>query len=125
MNARGKFLIGSGIIIATLVALAYVGYTQSKTYYHTISELPTLSGTALHQRMRVSGNVRNGSITHPDGRVDFVLEEEGKQLHGQLCGPRSSPRHFQGWSAGPGGRAGHARREVHGRAGAGEMRLQI
>ena len=63
MNARGKFLIGSGVIIATLVALAYVGYTQSKTYYHTISELPTLSGTALHQRMRVSGNVRNGSIT--------------------------------------------------------------
>ena len=44
MNARGKFLIGSGIIVATLVALAYVGYTQSKTYYHTISELPTLSG---------------------------------------------------------------------------------
>ena len=42
MNARGKFLIGSGIIIVTLVALAYVGYTQSKTYYHTISELPTL-----------------------------------------------------------------------------------
>lgn len=95
MKARGKFLIGSGIIIATLVALAYVGYTQSKTYYHTISELPTLSGTALHQRMRVSGNVRNGSITHPDGRVDFVLEESGKQLTVSYVGRDPLPDTFK------------------------------
>ena len=95
MNARGKFLIGSGIIVATLVALAYVGYTQSKTYYHTISELPTLSGTALHQRMRVSGNVRNGSITHPDGRVDFVLEESGKQLTVSYVGRDPLPDTFK------------------------------
>ena len=78
MKARKKFLIGSGIIVATLLALAYVGYTQSKTYYHTISELPTLQGSTLHQRMRVSGNVRAGSISHRDGRVNFVLEEQGK-----------------------------------------------
>ncbi len=40
MKARGKFLIGSGIIVATLLVLAYVGFTQSKTYYHTISNSP-------------------------------------------------------------------------------------
>ena len=62
MKARTKFLVGSGIIVATLCMLAYVGFTQSKTYYHTISELPTLQGASLHQRMRVSGNVRAGSI---------------------------------------------------------------
>jgi cytochrome c-type biogenesis protein CcmE len=95
MNARGKFLIGSGIIIVTLVALAYVGYTQSKTYYHTISELPTLTGTTLHQRMRVSGNVRNGSITHPDGHVNFVLEEEGKQLTVSYVGRDPLPDTFK------------------------------
>jgi cytochrome c-type biogenesis protein CcmE len=80
MHARSKFLIGSGIIVVTLVALAYVGFTQSKTYYHTISELSTLQGSALHQRMRVSGNVRAGSIDHLTGRVDFVLSEQGKEL---------------------------------------------
>jgi cytochrome c-type biogenesis protein CcmE len=95
MNARGKFVIGSGIIIVTLVALAYVGYTQSKTYYHTISELPSLSGTSLHQRMRVSGNVRNGSITHPDGHVNFVLEEEGKQLTVSYVGRDPLPDTFK------------------------------
>ena len=95
MNTRGKFLVGSGIIIVTLVALAYVGYTQSKTYYHTISEIPSLSGTSLHQRMRVSGNVQNGSITHPDGHVNFVLEEEGKQLTVSYVGRDPLPDTFK------------------------------
>jgi len=67
MKARTKFLVGSTIIVVTLCMLAYVGFTQSKTYYHTISEVSTLQPAALHQRMRISGNVRAGSISHRDG----------------------------------------------------------
>ena len=125
MKARGKFLVGSGIIVATLLSLAYVGYTQSKTYYHTISELPTLQAAALHQRMRVSGNVRAGSIAHRDGRVDFVLEEQGKSLAGQLCRPRSASRHLQGRRASARRRAPDAGRQFHSRTGAGEVRIQV
>jgi cytochrome c-type biogenesis protein CcmE len=95
MKARSKFLIGSGIIILTLMALAYVGFTQSKTYYHTISELGTLSGSALHQRMRVSGNVRAGSIARGAGRVDFVLEEQGKTLPISYTGRDPLPDTFK------------------------------
>lgn len=95
MKARGKFLVGSGIIIATLLVLAYVGFTQSKTYYHTISELPTLSAPALHQRMRVSGNVRAGSISHADGRINFVLEEQGRGLPVSYVGRDPLPDTFK------------------------------
>jgi len=95
MKARAKFLIGSGIIVATLIALAYAGYTQSKSYYHTISELATLQGAALHQRMRVSGDVRAGSISHADGRIDFVLEEEGKVLPVSYVGSDPLPDTFK------------------------------
>lgn len=95
MKARGKFLIGSAIIVITLVLLAYVGYTQSKTYYHTISELPFLQGAALHQRMRVSGNVRSGSIEHVSGRTDFVLEEQGKDLKVSYIGRDPLPDTFK------------------------------
>lgn len=95
MKAQKKFVIGSAIIVATLLALAYVGYTQSKTYYHTISELSTLSAPALHQRMRVSGNVRTGSIAHRDGRVDFVLEEQGKVLPVSYVGTDPLPDTFK------------------------------
>jgi cytochrome c-type biogenesis protein CcmE len=95
MKARGKFLVGSGIIVITLVSLAYVGFTQSKTYYHTITELSTLNGSALHQRMRVSGNVRNGSIAHLSGRVDFVLEEQGKAVPVSYVGRDPLPDTFK------------------------------
>jgi len=95
MKARTKFLVGSGIIVVTLCMLAYVGFTQSKTYYHTISELPTLQGVSLHQRMRVSGNVRAGSISHRDGRVDFVLEEQNKTLPVSYIGRDPLPDTFK------------------------------
>ncbi len=95
MKARSKFLIGSGIIVITLVSLAYVGFTQSKTYYHTITELSTLQGTALHQRMRVSGNVRNGSILRAAGRVDFVLEEQGRTVPVTYVGRDPLPDTFK------------------------------
>jgi cytochrome c-type biogenesis protein CcmE len=96
MKSRGKFIIGSAIIVVTLLALAYVGYTQSKTYYHTISEISTLHGSALHQRMRVSGDVKTGSIEHVDGRVNFVLEENGKQLPVSYVGSDPLPDTFKG-----------------------------
>ena len=95
MNARHKFLIGSGIIVATLLALAYVGFTQSKTYYHTITELSTLQGASLHQRMRVSGNVRAGSIAHVNGRVAFVLTEQGRDLPVSYVGRDPLPDTFK------------------------------
>src|SRR5271154_21959 len=95
MKVRSKFLVGSGIIVITLVSLAYVGFMQSKTYYHTITELSTLNGTALHQRMRVSGNVRNGSIARGGGRVDFVLEEQGKAMPVSYVGRDPLPDTFK------------------------------
>lgn len=95
MKARSKFVIGSGIIVVTLALLAYVGFTQSKTYYHTISELGTLHGAAMHQRMRVSGNVRAGTIEHLTGRVDFVLEEQGRGLSVSYTGRDPLPDTFK------------------------------
>ena len=95
MSTRGKFAVGSGIIIVTLLSLAYAGFTQSKTYYHTLSELPTLQGMALHQRMRIGGNVRAGSIQHLAGRVDFVLEEQGRTLPVSYAGRDPLPDTFK------------------------------
>lgn len=95
MKAQKKFAIGSFIIVATLIGLAYVGYTQSKTYYHTIKELATLSPSALHQRMRVSGVVENGSIQHLPGHLDFVLQEEGKVLPVSYVGTDPLPDTFK------------------------------
>src|SRR3974390_1502662 len=95
MNVRYKFAIGAGIIVIAISCLAYVGAEQSKTYYHTISEIPTLSGAALHQRLRVGGDVKVGSIQHYSGRVDFVLMEQGKALPVSYVGTAPPPDTFK------------------------------
>jgi cytochrome c-type biogenesis protein CcmE len=91
-----KFTVGAAIILATVVWLGWIGVRQSKTYYHTIAELQTLNGSALHQRMRISGNVMQGSIHRLPGRVDFVLEEEGKTLPVSYVGTDPLPDTFKG-----------------------------
>jgi cytochrome c-type biogenesis protein CcmE len=95
LKSKVKFGIGAGIIIVTLSCLAWVGAQQSKTYYHTISEIPTLKGSALHQRLRVGGDVKAGSIQHLSGRVDFVLVEQGKVLPVSYVGTDPLPDTFK------------------------------
>jgi cytochrome c-type biogenesis protein CcmE len=95
MKAQTKFVVGSGIIIVTLLSLAYVGFTQSKTYYHTLSEIATLHGSSLNQRMRIGGDVRAGSIQHLPGRVEFVLEEQGRTLNVSYAGRDPLPDTFK------------------------------
>ncbi len=70
MKARAKFLTGSGIIVVTLVSLAYVGFTQSKTYYHTISELGMLHGAALHDTFKDGAQALVEGRLTPDGRFN-------------------------------------------------------
>jgi len=107
VKTKAKFGIGVAIILVTLSCLAYVGAQQSKTYYHTISEIPTLNGTALHQRLRVGGDVMNGSIQHYSGRVDFTLVEQGKTLPVSYVGTDPLPDTFKdGAQALAGGRLG-------------------
>jgi cytochrome c-type biogenesis protein CcmE len=96
MKTPAKFLVGSGIIVVTLLSLAYVGFTQSKTYYHTLSEIATLHGSALDQRMRIGGDVQDGSIQHLPGHVEFVLVEQGRTLTVNYAGRDPLPDTFKG-----------------------------
>lgn len=95
MKVKTKFAVGAAIIIVTLCSLAWMGAKESKTYYHTIAELSTLSSSARQQRIRVGGDVAAGSIRHLPGRVDFVLEAEGKRLPVSYVGSDPLPDTFK------------------------------
>ena len=94
MKKQAKFGVGIGIILATLLWLGWVGARESKTYYHTIAELATLKGSEVRHRMRVGGTVRSGSIARFTGRVDFVIEGEGKALPVSYTGSDPLPDTF-------------------------------
>jgi cytochrome c-type biogenesis protein CcmE len=89
-----KFGIGVGVILVSMGVLAWLGYGESKTYYHTIAELPALQGAARAHRLRVGGTVEPGSIHRSSGRVDFVLLGEGKSLPVSYVGSDPLPDTF-------------------------------
>lgn len=80
--------------MVSLGCLAWLGYGESKTYYHTIAEYQALQGGARNHRMRLAGTVAAGSIKHLPGRVEFVLEEEGKTLPVSYVGSDPLPDTF-------------------------------
>lgn len=94
MKKQAKFGIGIGVIVISLASLAWLGYGESKTYYHTIAELQTLHGADRSHRIRVGGTVAPGSIHRMTGRVDFVLEGEGKSLSVSYVGNDPLPDTF-------------------------------
>ena len=55
---------------------------------------PRLS-SALHQRIRVGGDVKDGSIQHYSGRIDFVLVEQGKTMPVSYVGTDPLPDTFK------------------------------
>jgi cytochrome c-type biogenesis protein CcmE len=91
---RAKFGVGIGVIVVSMAFLAWLGYGESKTYYHTIAEYQTLNGSARSHRMRLAGTVAPGTIRHTGGRVNFVLEEQGKTLAVSYIGSDPLPDTF-------------------------------
>src|SRR5438045_9057942 len=75
-----KFGVGIGVIVASMGFLAWLGYGESKTYYHTIAGLRRLKGAAKEQRMRVGGTVAPGSIYRLTGRRRCGLERDRQPL---------------------------------------------
>src|SRR5262245_34189070 len=81
-----KFAIGSAVIVLTLSYLAYSGYQESKTYYHTVPELYALKDQAYDLRLQVSGDVVPGSIKRDGKIVTFVIGAEPQTLQVRYVG---------------------------------------
>ena len=95
MKSKTKFGVGIAIIVAALSGLAWIGASESQTYYHTVAELPTLKPAQLRERIRIGGDVVVGSIKHMPGRVDFTLKEEDKTLPVSYVGSDPLPDTFK------------------------------
>jgi len=86
-----KFAVGSIIIVLTLSYLAYSGYQESKTYYHTVPELYAMRDQAYDRRLQVSGDVIPGSIKREGKIVSFVIGAETQTLQVRYVGKDPLP----------------------------------
>jgi cytochrome c-type biogenesis protein CcmE len=86
--------VGIAVILCCLGVLAWLGYGESKTYYHTIAEYQALDAGQKAHRMRIAGTVVPGTIEHLSGRVNFSLEEQGRVLPVSYTGADPLPDTF-------------------------------
>jgi cytochrome c-type biogenesis protein CcmE len=80
MKTYAKFAALVVVIIGVLAWLAMGGISESKTYYKTISELSQMGDQAHGKRLRVGGDVEQGSIVRNGREVSFVMHQDALKL---------------------------------------------
>ena len=96
MKTYAKFGALVVAIIGVLALLATSGINESKTYYKTISELNNMGQRAMVQRVRVGGDVEEGSIIRNGRAVSFVLHQDTLKLKVVYSGMEPLPDTFKG-----------------------------
>lgn len=90
-----KFAVLIVAIIGTLTWLAVGGINETKTYYKTISEVSAMGNRAFEERIRVGGDVKQGSIVRQGKQVHFVLTQEALRLNVLYTGTDPLPDTFR------------------------------
>jgi cytochrome c-type biogenesis protein CcmE len=96
MKRYGKFAALIAVVVGTLVWLASAGMNETKTYYKTISELGQMGDSAYGKRLRVGGDVEEGSIQRAGGLVHFVITQDNRKLRITYSGTDPLPDTFRG-----------------------------
>ena len=96
MKKYGKFAALIVIVLGALVWLAFSGSSDSKSYYKTIAELGKMGGQAQQKRVRVAGDVEDGSIQHINSAVEFTLKQDSLKLKVVYTGSEPLPDTFRG-----------------------------
>ncbi len=83
MKPYMKFGILIAVVVGTLGWLAVGGVEDTKTYYKTVPELQKMGSQALNKRLRVGGDVVQGSIRRQGKEVTFEIVDIGAGKAGQ------------------------------------------
>jgi len=95
MKRYGKFAALIAVVVGRLVWLASAGMNETKTYYKTITELTQMGDTAYGKRIRVGGDVQEGSIRRAGSQVHFVIIQDDKRLKVTYSGSDPLPDTFK------------------------------
>jgi cytochrome c-type biogenesis protein CcmE len=75
-----KFGVLIAAILGTLAWLAVGGVNETSTYYKTVTELKSMQDVHA-KRLRVAGDVKEGSIQRNGREVRFVLKQEAETIN--------------------------------------------
>lgn len=92
---RMKFGIGIALILLSVGWLGFTGFQESNSYYVTLEELGNLGERAFSSRLRVAGDVEEGSIMKSGTSVTFALTQEARRLEVKYVGADPLPDTFK------------------------------
>lgn len=79
MTKQVKFGVLIAAILGTLAWLAVGGVNDTSTYYKTVAELKSMDNVHA-KRLRVAGDVKEGSIERNGREVRFMLKQDAETL---------------------------------------------
>ena len=79
MHKQVKFVVIVAGIVATLAWMGVSGVQESATYYVTLEELLAMENPGS-KRIRVGGDVADGSIVRHADSVEFTLHQQDESL---------------------------------------------
>jgi len=92
---RVKFATGIAILLGATVWLAMSGYDESKAYYKMADEYVLMSQPDQERRIRLMGEVVEGTIDRADGLLTFTVEMNGAEVAVVYDGTDPVPDTFQ------------------------------
>lgn len=95
MKTHAKFGVLIVAIIGTLAWLAVGGVNETSTYYKTVAELKQMGEEAGSKRLRVAGDVAEGSIQRLGREVRFTLKQDAETLQVVYAGIEPLPDTFK------------------------------
>lgn len=94
MGAGKKFWVGGLIIVAALGWLGFVGFQESKAYYITVDEFSSLRGEYEGKRLKLAGDVVEGSIDRSRPQMEFVISSPRSSIRVRYTGADIIPDTF-------------------------------
>lgn len=95
MHQKIKIGIGVLTICGALGFLAISGFDEGKSYYKFVDELPGMGEEVYRKRLKVHGNVVDGTIQKKNGTVEFKLTRNGVTLPVSYIGTDPVPDTFK------------------------------
>jgi len=95
MKTHAKFGVLIVAIVGTLAWLAVGGVNDTSTYYKTVGELKKMGSDAHTKRLRVAGDVAEGSIQRQGREVRFTLKQDAETLQVLYAGIDPLPDTFK------------------------------
>lgn len=91
-----RYAFGIAVILGTLSWLAYSGYEEGKAYYVTVEELNGMGERAFQRKLKVAGDVVEGSIQKKGADLQFELSQNELKLPVHYIGTDPVPDTFKG-----------------------------